>query len=1464
MQFLKKYRGQLLILFAYFILPTMLYGPVTFGSQTMIPADNLYQWYPWKAYAAEFGVTPPENSLLSDLVLQNYAWKQYINDTFSSGDIPLWNPHLFAGAPFLATGQNAAYYPFAFIFMVVPLTKAYGWYTLTQLWLGGLFTYILGRTLKQRRMSAFIAGIIFQGCGFMLVSAAVFPMMIGAAIWLPLLLACLEKIVDATTEPYGDGNTLPWATLCALALGMQILAGHIEITYYILLVMALFAAWRLGTRWIGNKWHLGPASRNTQSEKREAMWRFFRPFIWLIAAVGVGLMLGGIQFIPFYEVGITNFREGSSTLEEVRGWAFPTRRVLTFGLPNFYGNPSHHTYIDAFTGEHRPFSQNVHGQSNPHGPGTSNWGIKNYVEGGVYLGIISLILTVLGMYSAFRPQGRGQGRGVGRLRSVAGFFTILAGLSLSFIFGTPLYAILYYGLPGINQLHSPFRWVFPLSICVAVLAGYGMDYLQESREKRVESREGHPSNDSSLDSSEPKLVTRHSSLATLFASDPAVSHWIRPLVLWGPVEVVTGLAGLVFWGGSSLLIGLYASLWQYGAIEPIVEQTFLSLAQAPDAFANGREFYSYLFPQFRLLALILIMCGCCLRVSRCPIYWPKSLGGAPVYGALIALTLIVDLFVNGFGFNASVDPALLTFKPELIQWLAQQPDSHLWRVTTFDNKGTKPLNANTPWHFGLNDVRGYDSIIAKQYTEYMAAIEPQNELQFNRIQPLYNWESIQSPLVDLLGIKYIITEETLNLPKLNEVWAGEGLRVYENTAVMPRAYTLSLSSPALTIEGVQELEASDTWEQMRTTDPRQHPVIEYFEQSDLGTSYHSQSQFTFDQITQTAPRPATITVNKNREVWVDAAVDQPSWLILNDSYFPGWRAFVRPIGGDDDSEIEIPVARANMNFRAVELIEGEWSVRFQYSPYTFWLGGLTSVMGLVVVAFGGTVWLWRRFYRPDGELTNTRSIAKNSVAPMALNLFNRGIDFLFAAFYLRLLGPADAGAYTTAITIAGIFEILSNFGLNAYLIREVSPDKNKASSYLLNTTILRLGTGAMASIPIFLFLYGTDYRPDTITAVLYFMIGMILSGMASGLTGLFYAYEEAEIPATVTTVTTIMKVGFGVIVLLIGLGFVGLAAVSILVNLITLLILIFLVRRRYPLNGPWTIDFGLQRLMIRDSYPLMINHFLATVYWQVDVLILSQFNGEEVVGWYNTAYKYINAFNVIPSFFTFALFPVIARQVQSSLPDARRTFRMSAKLLTLVSLPLAAVVTLMAELMIQLLGGVEFIPFGYIALRTVIWSIPFGWLNSVTNYVLISLGQERVQTRAFVIGVGFNLVGNLLILPFIGTSGNAVIAAGATTIASEILLLCLFNYYLVQKMPSIEWGKLLWRPVVITAVMVAAMLALGQINLWLGLITGIIIYPAGLLLLRVFGVEEIKILQSILPAKIAGRLAQILRIPVDQ
>lgn len=1385
---LRAYSADILIILGLLVLPFLLFADVTVGGRTMVPADNLFQWQPWASAAEELGVGTPHNSLLSDLILENYAWKQFIRESLSNGEIPLWSPYLFAGSPFLATGQNAAYYPFSLFFLVLPLPAAYGWYTVSQLWLAGVFMYIFARVMTLRRASGAVAALVFQGSGFMLVSAAVFPMIIGGAAWLPLLLAVVEMVIRAASTPRGAGKTLPWVALGALALGCQILAGHIEITYYTLLVMAAYAAWRLLSRARQQRQEAPPGERVRATTRALA-----RPAFWLLALVLLGVMLGGVQFIPFYEVGQANFREGAASLAEVRGWAFPPRRILTLALPNFFGNPAHHSYLDVFSGESVPFTTNAYGEVNSWGAYSSDWGIKNYVEGGVYLGILPLFLALLGLCS-WPSRSRGP-------RSAILFFLVLALFSLAFIFGTPLYGLLYYGLPGINQLHSPFRWVFPLSLAVAALAGYGMDYLARTREAAPE------------------------------ASGRQAPGWLRPFFLWGRPSAVTALAGLAFWGGTLLALALGASYLFFDALEPTLERLFMGLTRAPDAFPDVRAFYSYQFRNALILTAALIASGAVLRFSRQHL----SVRNRPVWPWLAALVVGLDLLVANAGFHAAADPALLAYRPEVVQWLEQQPG--YWRLTTYTPEGDKPLNANTPWLYGLQDVRGYDSVIPRRYVRYMEAIEPQNELLFNRIQPVYDWQALNSPLLDVLGVKYVVTSATIDLPKYEQVWEGEGLRVYQNLAAMPRAYVLPQTATAIVAEPLAAL---------GELDPRQHVLVDD-EEWDNAVPLASQPAAAL-------PLEAGITAYGNVEVVATAGVGEPAWLVLNDSYFPGWKAFLRPMGQPEAVEREVTIYPINGNFRGVLLPAGDWEVRFRYSPMTFKLGGLTSAMAGIIILFAFGVWGWRRFYNPDVELTNTRSIAKNSVVPTVLNLFNKSIDFLFAAFYLRVLGPADAGSFATAVAVAMWYEILANFGLNTLIIREVSRDRGESSRYLLNTLILRLGTSAVATLPILAYLAAASrganaLSGDTVAAILYLVAGMLFSGAGQSFAGLFYAYETAETPAAIATVTTILKVVFGVIALLLGYGFVGMAAVSVVVNIITLGILAAAARRVIRFDGPWQVDFGLQRRMVSQSAPLMINHLLAQIFFFIDVPLMQQINGEEAVGWYNSAYKWVTAINVIPSFFTMALFPVISRQIGDNLADARRSFRMAVKLMAFISLPTALVTTLLAYPLIGVLGGPEFLPHGAIALQIVIWSIPIGWINSVTNYTLIALGLERVQVRAFILGVLVNLVGNLLLLPLYSYR-----AAAATTILSEIVLLAIFNVYLQRRMPDVRWLSLLWRPAVATALMGVAFFAGSLASPALGILVALPVYFVALWLLGAVGEEERQILQALLPAPVAARL----------
>ncbi|GAB4278607.1 MAG: hypothetical protein Kow0080_30330 [Candidatus Promineifilaceae bacterium] len=1376
MRYWQKFRLDLLICTAFLLLPLLLLADVTFGGKTMLPVDNLYQWEPWASAAEEQGITTPQNPLISDLIIQNYNWRKFTKESFlEQGEIPLWNPYLFAGVPFLAAGQHSAYYPLSLLFFLLPIPAAYGWFALLQLWLTGVFMYIFARVLGTGRGGATIAGLVYQGSGFMLTSTAVFPMIIAAAAWLPLLLACIELIIN-------HPSPLVWAAAGAIALGLQIFAGHVEITYYTLLIMGLYAAYRLLANW------------------PSPITALFRPASWLAAMVALGLMLGAVQLIPLFELGQVNFRQDATTFEQVQSYAFPVRRVLTLAVPNFYGNPAHHSTIDPFTGQPILFTVDAQGNPNP----TSEWGIKNYVEGGIYLGILPVLLSVLGAVGGWLAGARR------RIHTI--FFAGLSFLSLAFIFGTPLYAIIYYGLPFANQLNTPFRWVFPLTLAVAVLAGFGVDSLMN--------------NDSRL----RIKAFDHQALLINFS--------------------------LV--GGLGVLAGLFVSWWGYGRFQPIITRLFNSLALANTGFANAHQFYSYEFWQLLIFGLMMLGSGFVLWLNKNEpqrtqkknpkLFAPFAAHLKAYWLPLAFLLLVTDLAIANWGFHAANDPALLTYKPEMVSWLETQDG--LWRLTSYTPQGDKPFNANSAWLFNFQDVRGYDSMIPKQYTDYMGAIEPQHELPFNRVQPIKSVEALDSPLLDVLNVKFVITSSPIESPKYRLAWEGEGGRIYENLSAAPRAYTLPLGSTAV---------SDDPLTALTMYDPRQYVVLDNSAWDlAIGDSMPA-AQFPTSNLQSPQPArlsPAPITAYTNIQLTAHAEVNEPSWLVVGDTYFPGWKAYIRPFGTDENQETQLPIVRVNGNFRGVMLEPGHWTIRMRYSPVSFQLGALASFMGGIILLFAGVVWGWRRMVNPNAKMTNTRSIAKNSLAPMALNLFNKFIDFGYAAFYLRVLGPADAGSFATAIATAGIFEIIANFGLDILLIRDVSQAKEQAGRYLLNTSLLRIGMAVVGALPIAALVLGSQlgnnpFSQAEVLAIVLIVAGMVFSGMSKGVTGLFYVYEQAEVPAAMTTVTTILKVGLGVATLFMGLGFVGLAAVSIIVNIVTLSILAILALRRYTLTGPWTIDWALQRQLLHKGYPLMLIHLLQTIFISIDVVILRLLlpNGEEVVGWYNSAYKWFNALQIVPSFFTLALFPIISRQIQSSLDGARRMYQMAIKLMLLLALPVAAVTVFMAVPLVNIVAGAEFLPDGAVALQIVILSIPFGWMNSVTNYVLIALGLERMQPRAFLAAVLFNIVTNVLFIPTFTYR-----AAAVTTILSEVVLLVLFDYYLRKKMAGVNWLRFAGRPFLITVIMGAGMYLGGQIHMLVGLLAGLLIYPAGLWLLRVVGDEERLILAEILPASLVNRL----------
>ncbi|MHB0858015.1 MAG: oligosaccharide flippase family protein [Anaerolineae bacterium] len=1356
----KGLRQDLAVILILLVLPILFFWPVTLGGNSLLPIDNAFAWEPWHSAAEQLGVGVPHNALLSDLYIQNYAWKRLIVSSIEARQIPLWNPYLFAGVPFLAAGQHSAMYPPSALFYLLPLTAAYGWFAALHLFLAGLFTYLFARTLRLGRPGSAIAALTFMFCGFMVVSN-VHPMIVAAAVWLPLILALIERIVRRAEQGgLRPVAYLPDLALGALAFGMVLLAGHPEMYYYVALISAAYALYRLFS---------------LRHSRRRAL--AVAGGLFGMAALGVGI--GAAQWMPLLDLVRYNFRQGGAALSQVLEWAYPMRHLLTLFLPDFYGNPAHHSYLDLYSGQRTPVTVNALGES------IHNvfWGMKNYVEGALYVGTLPLVLATLALWRS-------------RIRQRA-FFAVLAVIALLFAFGSPLYWLVYQ-LPGFSQVHTPFRWVYAFSLSTALLAGMGVDaLLRRGSDAPQTSRLG-------------RLLDR---IAT-------------PALTWG-----TLLAGL------GILAGLALSLAVKEQVAALAERALQRLALAPQAFVDGRMFFSYEFRNLFILGTTLLLGGALLAARR-------RFRHDAVWSALVGAVIVGELFAIGLPFFPRTDASLVAYRPPVVDFL--QEDTGLYRVTSYGD--SKTLHANAGMFYGIQDVRGYDSIIPRQYVDYMALIAPQGMLEYNQIGSLPGSqpETLDSPLLDALNVKYVLTERTRSIDRAGYTLVYDGeIRVYRNEDVLPRAY---LVQEALVLADDEERrQALLTFDPRRTVILEEPPALEPSTAAvDLSTS-----------VVDVAYTPNEVTIT------VEAPV--PALLVLADSYMDGWQAFVRPADAENpaDAEQRLTIYRANGNFRAVEVPAGTSVVRFKYSPPVVKYGLYTSFMAVVILGLAGLAWAWLRFYRESTEDAAAQRVTKNTVAPIALSLLNKGIDMAFAMLMLRVLGPVDAGEYYWAVVVISWFDILTNFGLNTLVTREVAVDRSQANRYLCNSIILRMGL-CLAAFPILGLLFlivgiSSPVNPTTMLAVGLFAIALIPSNISASYSAIFMAYERMEIPASISTVTTVAKVVLGSVALAVGGSYVGLAVVSVVVNLLTVSVFVHLLRTRL-FRPHLEVDFRFQKEMLRPSYPLMINNLLATLFFKVAVMLIKEIVPDpRALGWYNTAYKYVDAVGVIPAYFTIAIFPLMSRYAATARGSLLKAYRLAIKLLLLTAIPTATLISALSTELITILGGSQYLPQGADILRVMIWYMPFGFINSVTQYVLIALDQQRFLTRAFAIGLTFSVAANVFFLNRFGYMASAYIA-----IASEIVLLIPFYVGVRRALAPLPWAALVWKQAVSALPMAALVSLLPHRYAPLTVPLGLALYALGLILLRVFDQEEQEIAHRVVPLhRLKARLARLLPSSVD-
>jgi hypothetical protein len=367
----------------------------------------------------------------SDGTRQAYFVREFVLTSIAAGRLPLWNPYTQFGEPFFANIQWAVFYPLNVLFLPFPISAAYNLFIAFHLAVAGVGMYLLARSWGVTVTGASIAALGYMLSGRLVAYAwGGVVNMLSATVWLPLVLLMFSR---AVLDP--GRRRVWWALATTMLLALQVLSGHPQETFFTVFVLLSFALWEAAHRR-----HSGAGFAAAAVPLG----------IGIVSVVGAACV-AAVQLIPTYEATRLSTRNFDWAITWPRApvfGAYNPLRLLTWVVPDVFGNAV----------------------SLP--PASTDWlslvlheAHSNEFQG--YIGVVPLILAICAL-------------GEWRARAHVRFLWILVGVSLLLALGhfTPVYGLVYAGLPPLRTFRVPARFLSVIVFATALLGGFGADALR--------------------------------------------------------------------------------------------------------------------------------------------------------------------------------------------------------------------------------------------------------------------------------------------------------------------------------------------------------------------------------------------------------------------------------------------------------------------------------------------------------------------------------------------------------------------------------------------------------------------------------------------------------------------------------------------------------------------------------------------------------------------------------------------------------------------------------------------------------------------------------------------------------------------------------------------------------------------------------------------------------------------------
>lgn len=288
---------------------------------------------------------------------------------------------------------------------------------------------------------------------------------------------------------------------------------------------------------------------------------------------------------------------------------------------------------------------------------------------------------------------------------------------------------------------------------------------------------------------------------------------------------------------------------------------------------------------------------------------------------LLLLLLVMELFRFGLKFNTFSLPGYLYPKTPVTDYLRQFKHERFLSETVI-----LPPNMWLPYN--LESIAGYDSIYPLRMAKLISVINSQNaDAPPQGKSGLVT--SLNSKIIDLTGTKFLVALKDhvpaqFQNPGYKKVMEDKSVAVFENINSLPRAY---LTTRVLKVSDDQALEAM--------IDP-------LFRSKNMGLTYDFELNPNQDG-EDIIPVEYQRIANNHIQIQANPRVD--SFLVILDSFYPGWKAFI--------DKKEVKIHRTNYAFKGIRAPAGKHVIDLYFRPDSLKYGLVISLAAAVLLVFLG-------------------------------------------------------------------------------------------------------------------------------------------------------------------------------------------------------------------------------------------------------------------------------------------------------------------------------------------------------------------------------------------------------------------------------------------------------------------------------------------------------------------------------